>query len=171
MVNRIFMRYFLLIFFVLLSCSRTSVTEKEVERLKKEVILEKSAESFFWLESHYESSNHTEEIMPYSLIMTKDSSKSGCYNFYKQYLKILNNGKFDRKNFYNLDKEERKFLIYILNKGALNEDEYCQDELFFYYNDKYGKEKNKYKADSLFKILPTTKAMKLQSKYNRKPIK
>lgn len=166
------MKNILFVFFVLLvSCSRTSVSEKEVEILKNEIRIKKNSESFFWLESYYNSTNHPEEIMPYSLVMTKDSSKIGCYSYYKQYLKISNNGEFDRKSFYKLDEEERTFLMYILNKGALSQDEYCQDELFFYYNDKFGKEKNKYKADSLFKILPTTKAMNLQSKYNRKPIK
>ena len=139
-----------------MSCSRTSVSEKEAERLKSEIKIKQNPNAFFWLQSYYENSNQPEEIMPYSLIMTKDSSKIGCYNFYKQYLKTLNRGNFDRKKFYKLEKEERRFLMYILKKGALKGDEYCQDELFFYYNDKLGIEKNKIRADSLFKLLPTT---------------
>ena len=152
---------------ILTSCARTSVTEKEARNLKNEIKNQKDAESFFWLKSYYESTEYPEEILPYALMLTKDSSKTGCYNFYEQYLKIFNSGKFDRKSFYKLDKEERKYLIYILNKGALNGDEYCQDELFFYFNDKNGTEKNKYKADSLYKLLPTSKASEQRLKYNK----
>lgn len=155
--KKLFMKYLLVIIIIivsLLSCERTSVSEKEAQSLKNEIILNENTESFFWLKSYFESKEYPEEIMPYSLIMTKDSSKIGCYDFYEQYLKVFNSGKFDRKTFYKLDREERKFLMYLLNKGALNEDEYCQNELFFYYNDKFGKEKNKYKADSIYKKLP-----------------
>lgn len=127
-----YIKYKLLILLVLFtSCARTSVSEKKAEDLKNDIKVQKDTESFFWLESYYESSDHPEEIMPYSLVLTKDSSKIGCYSFYEQYLKILNSGKFDRKNFYKLENQERRFLIYILNKGALNDDENCQDELFF----------------------------------------
>ena len=151
---------FLIFLLFLMSCSRTSVSEKEAESLKNEIKIKQNPDAFFWLQNYYENSNQPEEIIPYSLVMTKDSSKIGCYDFYKQYLKILHLGKFDRKNLYKLDKEERTFLLYILKKGALKGDEYCQDELFYFYNDELGIERNKIKADSLYKLLPTSQTLK-----------
>lgn len=105
----------------------------------------------------YYSNDHPElymEQLPYDLIMCKANGDYACYQFYKNYLKVCNSGLFDKKSIAKLDKPEQDFLLYILNKGAMQKDHYCREYLYYYYKNGIAVEKDSLKADSLSKFFP-----------------
>ena len=94
------------------------------------------------------------EQLPYDLIMCKANDGYACYQFYNNYLKVCNSGKFDKLSISKLDKPEQDFLLYILNKGAMLGDEYSQKYLYYYYKNGIVVKKDSLKADSLSKFFP-----------------
>ena len=105
----------------------------------------------------YYSNDHPElymEQLPYDLIMCKANDGYACYQFYKNYLKACNSGKFDKLSIRKLDKPEQDFLLYILNKGALQDEYYCRQYLYYYYKNGIVVKKDSLKADSLSKFFP-----------------
>lgn len=146
----------LLICMLLVSCRHGINFDFQAEAAKKEILETKDPFSYFMLTAYYEDENNDFylEALPYDLLMLKEGNDSGYYRFYENYLKICNSGKFDRSYIDKLDKPERDFLIYLLQKGALNEYEHCQGELFHLYKEGFGVEKDLKKADSIQKLFP-----------------
>jgi hypothetical protein len=134
------------------SCKRSGVSSYELPNVKKEIINNHDMDS--WYELH--ETNEDIENLPYDLIMLKDSKDNGvaCYKFYDDYIRTLNKGKSDKDYISKLDKPEREFLIYILQKGALKGDDYCREYLYYFFTHGVGVDKNPLKADSLRKLYP-----------------
>lgn len=139
---------------LLVSCNNGINFDFEAESAKQEILETKDPYSYFMITSYYMERKSYLETLPYDLIMIKNGNVTGNYNFYKNYLKICNSGKFERLSIKKLDKPEKFFLIYLLQKGALKDDEYCQVELFHIYNEGIGIEKDLKKADSIKTLFP-----------------
>ena len=118
--------YLVIALFLTTSCSRSRLSDSELEKAKKEVILRHDVDSYVELACHYSDSLEYMEQLPFDLIMCKANDGSACYSFYVNYIKTCNSGKFDKLSIRKLDKPEQDFLLYILNKGALQGDEYCR---------------------------------------------
>jgi hypothetical protein len=141
---------------LLVSCHNGINFDFQAEAAKKEILETKDPFSYFMLTSYYEDENSDFylEALPYDLLMLKEGNDGAFYRFYENYLKICNSGKFDRSYIDKLEKPEREFLIYLLQKGALKQDEYCQGELFHFYNEGIGVLKDLKKADSIKVLFP-----------------
>jgi hypothetical protein len=146
--------YLVIALFLITSCSRSRLTDSELEKAKKEVILTHDASSYLDLTCHYSDSLEYMEQLPYDLIMCNANNCAACYNFYVNYIKACNSGKFEKASICKLDKPEQDFLLYILNKGALKGDEYCRSYLYYYYKNGIVVKKDLLKADSLSKFFP-----------------
>ena len=147
--------FLVLIILVSSSCRRSGVNEYELLNVKRKIITEHNHDAYLeLLETKLE---FYEENLPYHLIMSKDSTDGlACFSFYQDYLRIANSGKFDKNTIIKLDKPEQDYLIYMLNKGALKEDEYCRTYLYYYYKNGIGVKKDSLKADSISKFYPKT---------------
>jgi len=148
--------FLVIILFLIISCRRTKTTDSELVEAERVVVKSQDAGSYVDIMFYY-SNDHPElymEQLPYDLIMCNAKDGAACYNFYANYLKIRNSGKFDKESIRKLDKPEQDFLIYMLNKGALREDMYCQMYLYYYYKNGIVVKKDSLKADSLSKIFP-----------------
>jgi len=148
--------YLVIILFLIISCSRTRITDSELVEAKRVVVTSQDAGSYVDIMLYY-SNDHPElymEQLPYDLIMCNANNGPSCYNFYKNYLKIRNSGKFDKASISKLDKPEQDFLLHILSKGALLEDEDCRSYLYYYFKNGIVVKKDSLKADSLSKFFP-----------------
>ena len=148
--------YLVIILFLIISCSRTRITDSELVEAKRVVVTSQDAGSYVDIMLYY-SNDHPElymEQLPYDLIMCNANDGGACYNFYVNYLKIRNSGKFNKASISKLDKPEQDFLLYILNKGALLEDEYCRSYLYYYHKNGIVVKKDSLKTDSLSKFFP-----------------
>jgi hypothetical protein len=105
------------------------------------------------LTSYYQDEKESyQELLPYSLKMIKRSNV-GYYDFYHNYLTIVFNNRFNHENILKLEKPERDYLFFMLEKGALKNESPCQDVLIEYYLRGIVVEKNIKKADSIYKSL------------------
>ena len=148
--------YLVTILFLIISCRRTRITDSELVEAKRVVVTSQDAGSYVDITLYY-SNDHPElymEQLPYDLIMCKANNAPACYEYFVNYIKVCNSGKFDKLTIRKLDKPEQDFLLYILNKGALQEDEYCRSYLYYYYKNGIVLKKDSLKADSLSKFFP-----------------
>jgi len=149
--------YLVITLFLINSCIRkSSISDSVLEEAKKAVVETQYAISYADIDLYY-SNDHPElymEQLPYDLIMCKANDGYACYQFYKNYLKLSNSGKFDKASIIRLAKPEQDFLLYILNKGAMLGDEYSQSYLYYYYKNGIVVKKDSLKADSLSKFFP-----------------
>lgn len=150
------LRYIIFVISILfISCDfRFFSSDNEIEYSKEAIVKTKDVSEYIKLTAHYENADSYMDILPYDLIMTSDNYCTGCFSFYENYLRIHNHGKFDRLIIKNLDKSEQNFLLYLLNKGAIKENEYCRKALYFYYKNGIVVDKNLKKADSLSRFYP-----------------
>lgn len=139
---------------IICSCKRGFVFDFQAEEAKTRVIDAQDVDSYSSLDGYYSDSERYLEKLPYDLIMSNDNFASGNFNFYTNYIRIRNSGKFERTFIKKLDIPEKNFLIYFLKKGALKDDMDCQIELFHIYNEGIGIEKDIKKADSLKALFP-----------------
>lgn len=135
------------------SCDPRNIdNEKELNAAKADVMLNGDDISYMQLTNYYDKEDNYQDILPYSIKMMKTDS-IGYSDFYHAYLKISFNNKFDINNILKLDKQERDFLILILNKGAISGDPECKEILAEYFKKGIVVEKNISKADSIYKSL------------------
>ena len=147
--------YLVIILFLISSCSK-EMTKNELENVKKAVVISQDVISYVDIMTYY-SNYHPElymEQLPYDLIMCNANDAGACYNFYVNYIKIRNSGKFDKVSISKLDKPEQNLLLNILSKGAVLKDEYCRSYLYYYYKNGIAVKKDLSKADSLSKFFP-----------------
>ena len=148
--------YLIITLVLMSSCSKSRITDSQLEESKRVVTMSHDVISYNDINFYY-SNDHPElymEQLPYDLIMCKANDGYACYQFYENYLKISNSGKFDKLYISKLDKPEQDFLLYILNKGARLGDEYSQRYLYYYYKNGIVVKKDSLKADSLSKFFP-----------------
>lgn len=151
--------YLVIILFLIISCvKKSSISESELEDAKRAVVMSHDVISYGDIDTYY-LNDHPElymEQLPYDLIMCKANYGYACYRFYENYLTLSNSGKFDKLSISKLDKSEQDFLLYILNKGALQEGEeyYCRQYLYYYYKNGIVVKKDSLKADSISKFFP-----------------
>jgi hypothetical protein len=144
------------IFFLISSCSRSSISNSELEDAKRKVIKSHDPISYADIDLYY-SNDYPElymEQLPYDILMYKANDGYACYQFYKNYLKVCNSGIFDKLSISKLEKPEQDFLLYILNKGALLKEDNCRQYLYYYYTNGIVVKKDSLKADSLSKFFP-----------------
>lgn len=143
--------------FLFISCIRkSSISDSELIDAKRAVVKSQYAISYADIDLYY-SNDYPElymEQLPYDLIMCKANNGYACYQFYKNYLKISNSGKFDKLYISKLDTQEQDFLLYILNKGASQNEYYCRQYLYYYYKNGIVVEKDSLKADSISRFFP-----------------
>ncbi len=142
----------LIFFFTIVSCGERAINDvDEVSQSKREVILSGDVTSYIKLTNYYDQNDNYFEILPYSLKIM-DNDKVGYEDFFETYLKIKFNDTLDYNNIKRLDEEEQNFLIYILNKGALNNSYRCREILSDFYDKGIGVKKDMVKSDSLINI-------------------
>ena len=155
-MNKIFL-YLVIILSLFISCiEKSSIGDSELEDAKRAVVNSQYSPAYADIDLYY-SNDHPElymEQLPYDLIMCKANDGFACYKFYENYLKACNSGKFDKLSISKLDKPEQDFLLYILNKGAMLDDTYSQQYLYFYYKNGIVVKKDSLKADSISKLFP-----------------
>lgn len=150
-------RFFLCLvisFILATSCARSRLSQSELEKAKNDVVLKHDVSSYVDLTFHYSNCPEYLEQLPYDLIMSNANNGYACYNFYVNYIKACNSDKFDKVSICKLDKTEQDFLLYILNKGALQGEEYCRSYLYYYYKNGIAVKIDSLKADSLSKFFP-----------------
>ncbi|MFA9289806.1 MAG: hypothetical protein ACEQSF_01080 [Solirubrobacteraceae bacterium] len=141
-------KYILFLLAVFVSCGRGKMSPEEAEETKIDFM---NGDHYSYVHiGNIFAENQTEfsaEILPYALVLARDSTCDGCYDFYYNFLKASFKNKFKQSNIYKLEKPEQDLLLYYLKKGAKKENEYCRDALIQFYEN--GDKKFKYKADSL----------------------
>lgn len=149
--------FFAIALLLITSCIRkSSISDSELIDAKRAVVESQYAISYVDIDMYY-SNDHSElylEQLPYDLIMCKANDGYACYRFYENYLKISNSGKFDKLHIRKLDTQEQDFLLYILNKGASQNESYCRQYLYYYYKNGIVVEKDSLKADSISMFFP-----------------
>lgn len=141
----------ILISFLFLSCNDRNISnERDLIKVKSDVMNNGDFVSYIKLTNYYDGEDNYYEILPYSLKMMY-SEKIGYDEFFTTYLKIKFNNKFNKDDILKVEKSERDFLLYILNKGALADDAGCKNVLIDYYKRGIGVEKNLFKSDSIYK--------------------
>jgi hypothetical protein len=147
------MKSFLLIVIgvIVFSCSNKGNINSHKDELKyeKDVMQNIDPNSYLHLLNYFDKPDNYQNLLPYSLKLMKLQEDGYC-DFFITYQKICNNNRINDKSILNLDKEEQQFLIYLLNKGALNGDASCKDILIYYYINGIVVSKNLNKADSIF---------------------
>jgi len=146
-------KYYLFLFVVLVSCYRGEMSPEEAAEAKTDVLSGIDYVSYVHLGNFFAESQtkFSIERMPYDLVMARDSTCIGCYQFYYNFLKASFKNKYQQSNIYKLEKPEQELLLYYLKKGAKKEDDYCREALIQFYQN--GKDRNKLKADSILKLM------------------
>nr|MCU0384265.1 hypothetical protein [Cyclobacteriaceae bacterium] len=109
--------YLVFLCFLIACVSRGEYSQTELRELENDVIRHDDKGSYSLLRVYYGTDSISHKLLPYSLKMVKDS-KTGCYDFYFNYLKLRFENKFDHKNILKLEKSEQDFLIFLIRKGA-----------------------------------------------------
>ena len=147
---------FLLTFCLMLnSCDDRNEDPPEA---KENVMKTGELDSYMAITNYFDKENNYSETMPYALKM--QNLGIGHYDFYRSHLMVPFDNKFDIKNILKMEIPEREFLIYILHKGAKNDDSSCKEVLIQYYKNGWGVTRNIKKADSLYKSLGILKINK-----------
>lgn len=143
-----------LIFLFHFSCTdhKNINTEHDLALCKKEVMFNYDLTSYIKLSNHYNTENNFQDFIPYTIRMM-DSLDIAHYDFFNSYLGIKSSKDYKIDDFFKLEKPERDFLLYILQKGAKAGDDYCREKLIGFYSEGIGLPKNVIKADSLKKEL------------------
>ena len=145
-------------FFVLTSCNLREInySAEELNSIKLDIMKNKDLMSYsdynmyLWNSSDSDSILRS-DLLPYSLKM-KEVDPIGYYDFFHQFLRITNGGKFNSNDILKLAKQEQDLLIYYLEEGAKKEEFYCINVLAKFYEEGIYFEKNLKKADSLTNI-------------------
>jgi TPR repeat protein len=82
-----------------------------------------------------------------------NSMEIANYYFFEIYMEIKIAKNYKMEDFVKLDKAERDFLLYMLEKGARAGDSYSAEKLIYLYRHGVGVDKNVTKADSLQKVI------------------
>ncbi|MBK8080557.1 MAG: hypothetical protein IPK25_09890 [Saprospiraceae bacterium] len=104
------------------------------------------------LTNHYNEEHNFQDLLPYSLKMS-NSTEIANYYFFETYMGIRITKNYKMEDFGNLDKPERDFLLYMLEKGAKAGDSFSAEKLIYFYRHGIGVDINVNKADSLHKLL------------------
>ncbi|WKW46713.1 hypothetical protein P3875_01175 [Myroides sp. JBRI-B21084] len=144
--------FVLTLFLTILSCKERSISENSVlSHNKVEVFKNNDLTAYIKLTNYYDTDDNYFEILPHSLKIM-DSDKVGYEDFFETYLKIKFNDTLNYNYIEKLDKEEQNFLIYLLNKGAVNNSYRCRKILADYYRKGISVKMNTIKADSLMSV-------------------
>ncbi len=146
------------LFFIIMTFffdNRNINNENELDESKDNVMNNYELVDFIKLTNSFDDKNY-QDLLPYSLRMM-DTLDIAHYYFFVTYLEIKFKKDNAKSEFDKLEKPERDFLIYILNKGAKAGDDYCREELIDFYTNGIGLPKNIIKADSLTKELGNSK--------------
>ncbi len=125
------MKIFLISVLSLIACEKSNLDN--IENEKNKVLKFQDKKAYVVLQSHFLNKKNYYDLLPFSVMMTKGKETSGCYDFYKIYLQLQNNHIFDENSIEKLDQPEKDFLIYLLKKGAQNNNKICQKQLDSYY--------------------------------------
>lgn len=149
---KIYITIIVILLYFFSSCKKTIETEQDLKIAKSEVFLQEDIDAYLHLTNYYEKED-SYELLPYSLKMIKSDEKLGYSDYFESYLRISFEGLYDVNDIAKLDKPEQKYLLYILNQGALNRDNICKKILIEYYKNGICVEKNLFKSDSIYKTL------------------
>jgi len=150
-------------FFVLTSCNLREInySDEELNSIKLDIMKNKEIISYSDY-TEYMSNNSDfdsilrSDLLPYSLKM-KEVDPIAYFDFFQEFLRINNNGKYNARDILKLSEPEQNLLIYYLEEGAKKEQEYCVAVLAKFYEEGIYYEKNVKKSDSLTSIIYPSK--------------
>ncbi|MBK8622236.1 MAG: hypothetical protein IPN79_10855 [Saprospiraceae bacterium] len=130
---------------------RVIMDQNDLEE-NKVLVMTKNDEASYIRLSNYFSEHNYQDFLAYSLKMS-NSMEIANYYFFETYMGIRITKNYKMEDFVKLDKAERYFLLYMLEKGARAGDSYSAEKLIYLYRHGVGVDINVTKADSLQKVI------------------
>lgn len=131
---------------------RVIMNQNDLEENKVLVMTKNDELAYLHLTNHYNEEHNFQDLLPYSLKMSNSMEIANDY-FFETYMEIKIAKNYKMEDFVKLDKAERDFLLYMLEKGARAGDSYSAEKLIYLYRHGVGVDRNVTKADSLQKVI------------------
>lgn len=135
------------------SCSDSFKSEREIQKLKENILLKNDNYSISILYNEYLKQDKVHEALPYFIISSDKFNNSYSARLVYDVIIEMNKGKDDKFNFSKLGKESKQIALAYLLKACKLKDYESVAILQSLYKSGYLEDKKKIKIDSLEKVI------------------